>query len=151
MRTNTKFLERRYRFTSAAIVSGSRDWRCLRVSQCQLIRSRTLSEFRCDPNSISHATLFPFVSLPLLKDSGTCQLYSQDRAAHIEWALCLDEGRGLAAEDPYVRVRWLLPHQTRQKAGDTWDFRFHNKAHGFMMEPSNRERFLAVREDRKLY
>src|SRR5436309_9460672 len=102
------------------------------------------------PRSISHATLFPFVSLSLSKDSGTCQLYSQGRAAHIEWALCLDEGRGLAAEDPYVRVRWLLPHQPRQKAGDTWDFRFHNKAHGFMTEPSNRERFLAVGEDRKL-
>src|SRR5881396_2466928 len=102
------------------------------------------------PRSISHATLFPFVSLSLSKDSGTCQLYSQGRAAHIEWAPCLDEGRGLAAEDPYVCVRRLLPHQTCQEAGDTSDFHFHNIVHGFMMEASNRERFLAVREDRKL-
>src|SRR6266513_6020066 len=107
--------------------------------------------FRCDPVPLPTRPYFHSFPFSLLKDSGTCQLYSQDRAAHIEWALCLDEGRGLAAEDPDVRVRWLLPHQTRQKAGDTWDFRFHNKAHGFMTEPSNRERFLAVREDRKLY
>src|SRR5437763_16608372 len=83
------------------------------------------------PRSISHATLFPFVSLSLSKDSGTCQLYSQGRAAHIEWALCLDEGRGLAAEDPYVRVSWLLPHQTRQKAGDNWDYSFHYQTNGY--------------------
>src|SRR5205807_9754706 len=85
-----------------------------------------------------------------LEESGLCQLYSPDRAAHIKWALCLDEGRGLAAEDPYVRVRRLLPHQTRQEPGDTSDFHFHNIVHGFMMEASNRERLLAVREDRKL-
>src|SRR5437899_5598211 len=75
-----------------------------------------------------------------LEQSGTCQLYSPDRAAHIKWALCLDESRGLAAaaEDPYVRVRRLLPHQTRQEPGNTTDFHFHNIVHGFMTEVSNR-------------
>src|SRR6266513_5235864 len=86
-----------------------------------------------------------------LEQSGTCQLYSPDRAAHIKWALCLDEGRGLAAEDPYVRVRRLLPHQTRQESGDTSDFYFHNIMHGFMAEASNRERFFPLRKDRKLH
>src|SRR5438874_6542328 len=85
-----------------------------------------------------------------LEQSGTCQLYSPDRAAHIKWALCLDKGRGLTAEDPYVRVRRLLAHQTRQKPSDASDFHFHNIVHGFMREPSNHKRFLALREDRKL-
>src|SRR5438270_2055845 len=85
-----------------------------------------------------------------LEQSGTCQLYSPARAAHIKWALCLDEGGGLAAEDPYVRVRRLLPHQTRQKPSDTSEYHFHHIVHGLMAEASNRERFLALREDRKL-
>ena len=62
-----------------------------------------------------------------LEDSGTCQLYSPDRAAHIEWALCLDEGRRLAAKDPNMGVRWLLPHQTRYEASEASDFNFHSK------------------------
>src|SRR5438552_1467975 len=86
-----------------------------------------------------------------LEQSGTCQLYSPDRAAHIKWALCLDEGRGLTAEDPYVRVRRLLPHQTCQEPSDASDFHFHNIVHGFMTEASNRERFLPLRKDRKLH
>src|SRR5207248_10887948 len=85
-----------------------------------------------------------------LEQSGTCQLYSPDGAAHIKWPLCLDEGRGLTAEDPYVRVRRLLPHQTGQEPSDASDFHFHNIVHGFMTEASNRERFLPVRKDRKL-
>ena len=85
-----------------------------------------------------------------LEEPGTCQLYSPNRAARIEWALGLDESRGFAAENPYVRVRRLLPHQTCQETGGTSDFHFHNIVHGFMTEASNRERFLAVREDRKL-
>src|SRR5437870_12491949 len=104
-------------------------------------------------SSSEHRRLRPLRAKPVissLEDSGTRQLYSPDRAAHIEWALCLDEGRRLAAEDPYVRVRRLLPHQTRQEAGDTSDFHFHNKVHGFMTELSNRERFLPLRKDRKL-
>src|SRR5438094_2607423 len=86
-----------------------------------------------------------------LEQSGTCQLYSPDRAAHIKWALCLDEGRGLTAEDPHVRVRRLLPHQTCQEPSDASDFHFHNIVHGVMTEASNRERFLPVRKDRKLH
>src|SRR5438874_12139238 len=85
-----------------------------------------------------------------LEQSGTCQLYSPDRAAHIEWALCLDEGRGLAAEDPYVGVRRLLPHQTGEEAGDASDCHFHNIVHSLMTDASNRDRFLTVREDRML-
>src|SRR6266516_6047781 len=85
-----------------------------------------------------------------LEQSGTCQLYSPDRAAHIKWALCLDEGRGLAAEDPYVCIRRLLSHQTGQEPSDAADFHFHNIVHGVMTEASNRERFLPVRKDRKL-
>src|SRR5438552_12106359 len=85
-----------------------------------------------------------------LEHSGTCQLYSPDRAAHTKWALCLDEGRGLAAEDPYVCIRRLLSHQTRQKPSDTSDFHFHHIVHGVMTEASNRERFLPSRKDRKL-
>ena len=49
-----------------------------------------------------------------------------------------------------MRVRWLLPHQTRYEASEASDFNFHSKVHGFMMEPSNRERFLPSRNDRKL-
>jgi len=32
-----------------------------------------------------------------LEQSGTCKLYSPDRAARVKWPLCLDEGRGLTA------------------------------------------------------
>jgi len=100
------------------------------------------------PQFHSHATLFPFVSLPLLKIRHL-PVYSQDRGRPHRVGLCLDEGRGLAAEDPYVRVRWLLPHQTRQKAVIPGISASQQSA-WLMMEPSNRERFLAVREDRKL-
>src|SRR5438445_12960931 len=85
-----------------------------------------------------------------LEQSGTCQLYSPDRAAHIKWALCLHKSRGLAAEDPYMRVRRLLPHQTRQEPSDASDFHLHNIVHGFMREASNRDRFLALRKNRNL-
>src|SRR6266542_5971503 len=85
-----------------------------------------------------------------LEQSGICQLYSPDRAARIEWDLRLDEGRGFAAENPYVHVRRLLPKQTCQKSSGASDFHFHYVVHGFMTEASNRERFFAIRQDRKL-
>src|SRR5438132_10411284 len=87
---------------------------------------------------------------PTLEVSGTCQLYSPDRTARIEWTLCLDEGWGFTAENPYVHVRRLLPHETCQEPGDTSDFHLHDIMHGLMAEASNCKRFLALGEDRKL-
>src|SRR5438094_1676079 len=85
-----------------------------------------------------------------LEEAGTSQLDPPNRAALIERTFRFDEGRGLAAKNPHVRVWGLLAHQMRQQPSDTSDFRFHNVVHCFMLEPTNREPFLALWEDRKL-
>src|SRR5207245_433487 len=83
-------------------------------------------------------------------------------AAELKGNVARDLGKALAPRDvffvpdiPKTRNAKVMRRVVRaayigEKLGDTSDFHFHNIVHGFMMEASNRERFLPVRKDRKL-